>query len=183
MSAVLRIVRSARVAVVTAAAWVAGIFFGIIFAINVLQIVLRQFDAGLIWVSDLSRLLFTWTVMLGAAAAYGLREHIVASFIVEKVPARWQWVPALAVRIVETLIALILLFAGLAVTANRMQIDYIQLEGVSTGWAYLSVPVLGAVMLLCAFTLPLKPETTDEQVERELAAITGINMQEQEAVR
>jgi TRAP-type C4-dicarboxylate transport system permease small subunit len=174
MSAVVRIARGTRDAAVTAAAWVAGIFFGIIFAINVLQIVLRQFDAGLIWVSDLSRLLFTWTVMLGAAAAYGKREHIVASFIVEKVPVRWQWVPALAVRVIDVLVALLLVVAGLAVAQNRAQIDYIQLEGVSTGWAYASVPVLGAVMLLCAFTLPLTPETTEEQVAQETAALTGM---------
>jgi TRAP-type transport system small permease protein len=178
MSAVLRIARGTRDAVVTAAAWVAGIFFGIIFAINVLQIVLRQFDAGLIWVSDLSRLLFTWTVMLGAAAAYGKREHIVASFIVEKVPVRWQWVPALAVRVIEVLVALLLVVAGLAVAQNRAQIDYIQLEGVSTGWAYASVPVLGAVMLLCAFTLPLTPETTEEQVARDTAALTRMPVEE-----
>jgi TRAP-type C4-dicarboxylate transport system permease small subunit len=178
MSAVLRIGQGARDAVVTAAAWVAGIFFGIIFAINVAQIVLRQLDAGLIWVSDLSRLLFAWTVMLGAAAAYGMREHIVASFIVEKVPVRWQWVPALAVRAIEVLVALLLLVAGTAVAQNRFQIDYIQLEGVSTGWAYASVPVLGAVMLLCAFTLPLKPETTEEQVAHEAAALTRMPVEE-----
>ncbi|GAA3159919.1 hypothetical protein GCM10010531_09210 [Blastococcus jejuensis] len=174
MTAALRVARSTRAAAVAAAAWVAGIFFGIIFAINVAQIVLRQFDAGLIWVSDLSRLLFTWTVMLGAAAAYGKREHIVASFIVEKVPARWQWVPALAVRVIEVLVALLLVVAGLAVAQNRAQIDYIQLEGVSTGWAYASVPVLGALILLCALTLPLRPETTEEQIAQETAALTGI---------
>ena len=178
MTAALRVARSTRDAAVTAASWVAGTFFGIIFAINVAQIVLRQFDAGLIWVTDLSRLLFIWTVMLGAAAAYGKREHIVASFIVEKVPERLQWIPALAVRVIEVLVALVLLFAGISVAQNRAQIEYIQLEGVSTGWAYLSVPVLGAVMLLCALTLPLKPETTEDQVEQDLTALTNTPVQE-----
>jgi TRAP-type C4-dicarboxylate transport system permease small subunit len=178
MTAVLQIAGRARGAVVTAASWVAGTFFGIIFAVNVAQIVLRQFDAGWIWVSDLSRLLFTWTVMLGAAAAYGKREHIVASFIIEKVPDRRQWIPALAVRIIEVLVALILVLAGLNVAQNRFQIEYIQLEGVSTGWAYLSVPVLGAVMLLCALTLPLKPGTTEDQVERQTQELTGIRAEE-----
>ena len=178
MTAALRVLRSARDIAVMASAWVAGIFFGIIFAINVAQIALRQFDAGWIWAIDLSRLLFIWMVMLGAAAAYGLREHVVASFIVEKVPDRLQWIPALAVRVLEVLVALILLFAGIPVAQNRAQIDYVQLEGVSTGWAYLSVPVLGAVMLLCALTLPLKPETTEDQVERDLTALTNTPVQE-----
>jgi TRAP-type C4-dicarboxylate transport system permease small subunit len=178
MTAALRVLRSARDVAVAASAWVAGIFFGIIFAINVAQIVLRQFDAGWIWAIDLSRLLFIWMVMLGAAAAYGLREHVVASFIVEKVPDRLQWIPALGVRVLEVLVALILLFAGISVAQNRAQIDYVQLEGVSTGWAYLSVPVLGAVMLLCALTLPLKPETTEDQMERDLSALTNTPVQE-----
>jgi TRAP-type C4-dicarboxylate transport system permease small subunit len=178
MTAVLRIAGRARDAAVTVASWVAGIFFGIIFAVNVAQIVLRQFDAGWIWASDLSRLLFAWMVFLGAAAAYGMREHIVATFIVEKVPARLQWIPALAIRAIEIIVALILLFAGIAVAQTRAQIEYIQLEGVSTGWAYLSVPVLGAVMLLCALTLPLKPATTEDQVERDLAALTNAPVQE-----
>lgn len=178
MTAALRVARGARDAVVTAASWVAGIFFGIIFAINVAQIVLRQFDAGLIWVTDLSRLLFSWTVFLGAAAAYGMREHIVATFLVEKVPERLRWIPALVIRAIELLLALILLFAGIAVAQTRAQIDYIQLEGVSTGWAYLAVPALGAVMLLCALTLPLKPATTEDQIEHELAALTNVPAQE-----
>jgi TRAP-type C4-dicarboxylate transport system permease small subunit len=178
MTAALRVARSTRAAAVAAASWVAGTFFGIIFAINVAQIVVRQVDGGWIWVSDLSRLLFTWTVMLGAAAAYGKREHIVASFLVERVPDRWQWIPALAVRVVEVLVALILVFAGLNVAQNRFQIEYIQLEGVSTGWAYASVPVLGALILLFALTLPLKPETTEDQVERQTAELTGIRTEE-----
>ena len=178
MTAALRVLRSARDIAVMASAWVAGIFFGIIVAINVAQIGLRQFDAGWIWATDLSRLLFIWMVMLGAAAAYGLREHVVASFIAEKVPDRLQWIPALIVRAIEVLVALILLFAGIAVAQNRAQIDYIQLEGVSTGCAYLSVPVLGALMLLCALTLPLKPETTEDQVERQTEELTGIRTEE-----
>ncbi len=178
MTAALQVAGRVRDAVVTAAAWVAGLFFGIIFAVNVAQIVLRQFDAGWIWASDLSRLLFAWMVFLGTAAAYGRREHIVASFLIEKVPERRQWIPALAVRTIEVLVALILLFAGIAVAQNRGQIDYIQLEGVSTGWAYLAVPVLGTVMLLCALTLPLKPATTEDQVEKDLAALTHVPVQE-----
>lgn len=179
MTAALRVARGTQDVAVTAASWVAGTFFGIIFAINVAQIVLRQFDGGWIWVSDLSRLLFAWMVMLGAAAAYGKREHIVASFLVERVPDRWQWLPALAVRVIELLVGLILVLAGIQVAQNRGQIDYIQLEGVSTGWAYLSVPVLGALILLFALTLPLKPETTEDQVEQQTAALTGIRTQEE----
>lgn len=166
-----------RDAIVAGTAWAAGVLFAVIFAINVAQIVARQISGGWIWVSDLSRLLFAWTVMLGAAAAYGRHEHIVASFLVERVPPRWQWIPALVVRVIEVLVALILVLAGLQVASTRAQIEYVQLEGASTGWAYLAVPALGTLMLLFAATSPLTPETKDEQIEQEVA-LSGRHVQE-----
>lgn len=147
-------------------AWVTGILFGAIFAVNIAQIVARQVTGGWIWVSDFSRLLFAWTVMLGAAAAYGHNEHIIASFLTERVPARWQWVPAVFVRTIEILVAVVLVLAGFQVAGNRMQIDYIQL-GVPTGYAYFAVTALGVLMLLFAITSPLKPATAGERIDHE----------------
>jgi len=147
-------------------AWLAGVLFGTIFAVNIAQITARQISGGWIWVSDLSRLLFAWTVMLGAAAAYARHEHIVASFFTERVPASWQWLPGLFVRTIELLVAFVLIVAGMQVADNRMQIDYIQL-GVSTGYAYLSVPALGIFMLLFGLTSPLKPPSERERIDIE----------------
>lgn len=166
MSSIVVAVRRIRGALAAATAWASGLLFGVIFAVNIAQIVMRQVNGGWIWVSDLSRLLFAWTVMLGAAAAYATHEHIIASFLTERVPRRWQWIPGLFVRVVELLVAFVLVVAGLEVAANRMQLDYIQL-GVSTGYAYYAVPALGALMLLFGITSRLTPPAEDERIDQE----------------
>jgi TRAP-type C4-dicarboxylate transport system permease small subunit len=147
-------------------AWGAGTAFTVIFAVNIAQIALRPISGGWVWANDLSRLLFTWMVMLGAAAAYGRYDHIVAGFLTERFSPRWGRVVAALVRAVELLVAFVLVVSGLQVAGTRMQIEYIQL-GVPTGWAFLSVPALGAIVLLFALTAPLHVPTIQEHAERE----------------
>lgn len=160
-----------RERLIAATAWGSALAFIIIFAVNIAQIILRLFGAGLIWVHDLSALLFAWTVMLGAASAYGKFDHIVASFLVERMPRVGQRITSYFVRIVELVVAFLLLVAGLQITSARMAISYIQLVGVSTGWAYLAVPVLGALMLIFGLTAVPHTPTTEEQIEAEVAGL------------
>lgn len=147
-------------------AWLTGALFGTIFAVNIANITARQINGGWIWVSDLSSLLFVWTVMLGASAAYARHEHIVASFLTDRVSERWQWLLGLLVRAIELLVAFILIVAGMQAAENRMQIEYIQL-GVPTGYAYMSVPVLGFLMLLFGATSQLRPPSEHERIDLE----------------
>lgn len=155
-----------RDTLILSAAWVAGCAFAAIFAINIVQIVARQFTGGWTWVPDLSALLFAWMVMLGAAAAYGRHDHIAASFLVERAPDGLRRLVAYLVRGIEVLIGLIIFLAGLTVVETRMQISYIQL-GVPTGWTFLAIPVLGALIVLFGLTSRPYIPTTLEQVESE----------------
>jgi TRAP-type C4-dicarboxylate transport system permease small subunit len=156
-----------RDAVARGTAWVAAGAFVVIFVVSIAQIGLRPLTGGWVWANDLSRLLFAWMVMLGAAAAYGRYDHVVAGFLVERFSPTWQRVMAVVVRAVELLVAFVLLVSGLQVAATRMQIEYIQL-GVPTGWAFLSVPALGALVLFFALTSPLHVTSTREHTEREV---------------
>lgn len=155
-----------RETLILAAAWAAGLAFAAIFAINIVQIVARQFTGGWTWVPDLSALLFAWMVMLGAAAAYGRHEHIAASFLVERAPDGLRTVVAYVVRVIEVAVGLIVFLAGLTVVETRMQISYIQL-GVPTGWTFLAIPVLGALIVIFGLTSRPYIPTTLEQVESE----------------
>src|SRR5699024_10070252 len=105
----------ARTAVVTLLTGVAGGVFAAIFVINIVQIVARQLTGGWIWVGDLTQLLFAWMVMLGAAAAYGRTEHIVADFLVERLPRVGRVALAYLMRGLELLIGFVLVIAGLQV--------------------------------------------------------------------
>ena len=120
-----------------------------LFLINIIQIAARPVMGGWIWVNDLSRLLITWVIMIGASAAIGLREHLIVDFIVERAPASFRTISAYAVRLLEFAVGLILLIAGFVVAVDRMSIQYIQL-GIPTGYAYMAVPVLGFFMVLFA---------------------------------
>ena len=140
-----------RERLILAVAWVACAAFTVIFVVNIAQIIARPINGGWVWVSDLSRLLFAWTVMLGAAAAYGKNDHIVASFLVERLPRLGQQIVGVLVRTIELLVGFILVVAGSQVVATRMDIPFIQL-GVPTGWAFASIPVLGVFMLLFGLT-------------------------------
>lgn len=167
MQGTLDRVQSVRSACANGIAWVAGIGLFAIFAVNVVQIGLRAAGGGLIWVSDFSRLVFVWVALLGGAAAYGLYDHITVTFVVDKVPRRLQAACAIAVRLSEIGLALILLLAGLAILDTRMGIDYVQL-GLPTGFAYLAVPVFAGLVLVFALTGRLhapSSSVTDPDVE------------------
>lgn len=142
-------------------AWVAFATFTTIFAINIAQIFLRIFGGGWIWVHDLSALLFAWTVMLGAAAAYGKFDHVVASVLIDRISSGWSRLLAIVVRLIELSVGALILYASLEIIETRMAIPYVQL-GIPTGWAYVSVSVLGASILIFGLTTPLTPKPREE---------------------
>lgn len=128
----------------------------VLFLLNVAQIAARPLMGGWIWVNDLSRLLITWVIMVGAAAAIGLREHLVVDFVMDRAPARFRAACAYAMRAIEVGIGFILLVSGFTVAMARMDIKYIQL-GIPTGYAYLAVPVLGFFMVVFGLLMSVRP--------------------------
>ncbi|QVQ53507.1 TRAP transporter small permease subunit [Spiractinospora alimapuensis] len=148
--------------VIAAAGWVSAAAFVTIFVLNLANITGRQFNSGMVWVSDLSELLFAWMIMLGAAAAYGRNDHIVAGFLVEWFPALAQRVVAFGVRGIELVLGFVLLVAGLQVATTRMDVPYVQL-GVPTGWTFLAIPALGALLLLLGLSRIPAPPTAPDQ--------------------
>ncbi|QDB78343.1 TRAP transporter small permease subunit [Georgenia wutianyii] len=148
----------------TRLAAIAGAVLLALFLVNVAQIATRPITGGWIWVNDLSRLLVTWVIMIGASAAIGLREHLLVDFVVQRAPAAFRTVSALVVRALEVGIGFILLVSGAAVAMNRMDIQYIQL-GIPTGYAYLAVPVLGFFMVLFGVLMSLQGQQPTDVAE------------------
>jgi TRAP-type C4-dicarboxylate transport system permease small subunit len=162
-----RVVGRTRDWLIGAVAWLSGGLFCVLFVLNLVQIVLRPINGGWIWVNDFSRLTFTWVVMLGAAAAYGKFDHIVVSFVAERLPARVKSVVAVLVRAVELTVGLILVVAGLAVVETRMNISSVQL-GWPTGFTFAAVPALGALILIFGLTSRPHTHTKAEQLDQEM---------------
>lgn len=158
------------------AAWASGVALLTIFAVNISHIVYRTVAAGWVWVADLSALLFLWAVLLGAAAAYGRRQHIVTGFLLDQLTGRRRLAVAALIRAIELAFFFALTVSGATVAAGRAGIDYVQL-GVSTSWAYWAIPAGGALMVAMAALLPLSsvtasaaPDTAEAMETRERSA-------------
>lgn len=126
---------------------ISGALLLVLFLVNIVQIGARPLMGGWIWVNDLSRLLIAWVIMIGAAAAVGLREHLVVDFVVERAPAALRTACAILTRLAEVGIGVVLLVSGTVVALERMNIGYIQL-GIPTGFAFLAIPFLGLFMVV-----------------------------------
>lgn len=134
--------------IVKALEWVVTAAFIALFLLSVLQITLRYFfGESLFWEPDLVQFLFVWCIFTGAAVIYSRHEHIVVDFLVRKAREGTQDVLALVQDLVMILFLAVLIHQGIVVTVLRMRLNYTVLP-VPTGYAYLSIPLSAAVMLL-----------------------------------
>jgi TRAP-type C4-dicarboxylate transport system permease small subunit len=152
-----------HLAIGTASAWGAGLAFFAIFCVNLAQIATRALGGGLVWVPDLSQLLFLWTVMLGTVAAYCRGEHVVTGLMDGRLRGKAEVAFLAAVRAIEFAFFAILVVAGAHVTGVRGSISYVQLGG-PTSWAYAAIPVAALLMAIVAVILPLRPTQPDSDV-------------------
>ena len=133
----------------------------VLFLVNIVQISARPFMGGWIWVNDLSRLLIAWVIMIGAAAAVGLREHLVVDFVVERAPAGLRTVCGILTRLAEVGIGVVLLVSGTVVALERMNIGYIQL-GIPTGFPFLGLFMVVFGLLMSVRAPELGPSVAVE---------------------
>lgn len=145
-----RALRSGLRVLAYGAAWASGLCFLAIFAVNLLNITGRysgQF--ALLWAFDLSRLLFVWTVFLGAAAATYFRTHLALDFIRDRFPPAARRQAIAAGHLLLILLLIVLCIEGWRFAWIRMAIPYLQLD-VPQGYAYLALPVAAGLMILFA---------------------------------
>lgn len=140
-------IRTAARTLETSCAYVAGILFMLILAINVVEVGQRYlFAKSLIWSSDLSRMLFVWMIMLGAAAAFSRGEHLAVTFIRDMLPPTLRRAANFLTRLLFGFMLLILIRDGAVIAGVRMNINYVQL-GWPSGLAYYALPITAAIML------------------------------------
>ncbi len=128
--------------------WLAAASFLLLFLLSVLQIALRYFfGEALFWLPDLVRFLFIWCIFAGTAVMYYRYEHIVVDFLVKRSRQKTQDVLALIQNLVMIVFLAILIHQGVVVSILRMRLNFTVLP-LPTGYAYLSIPIAAAVMLL-----------------------------------
>ncbi|MFB3817073.1 MAG: TRAP transporter small permease [Candidatus Methylomirabilales bacterium] len=123
-----------------------------IFFLNMYQVGGRYlYGIGAVWIPDLTRLLFIWMVFLGTALMHLRKRHLVIDYLLLKMPPALHRVSERVIGAGMLAIALVLVLAGWRIAQIRMDIPYTGLE-VSTGYAYLAVPVAALLIAFVAVT-------------------------------
>ena len=126
----------------------AGLLFMMLFAVNILRILLRNF-VGItwFWIPGFSRLVFIWTVFLGTAALYASDDHLLMDFFVNKMRSETRRWLDIFIHLVFLVFIVCLIVYGYMVFRVRMNVPYTSWN-FPTGYAYLAVPVCGVLMLI-----------------------------------
>ncbi|MFS8085577.1 MAG: TRAP transporter small permease [Acidobacteriota bacterium] len=130
--------------------WLVGIAFLAIFALSVVQIILRYLIGETwLWAPDLMRLVFVWAVFLGATALYRSDEHLSVDFFIQRLAPRSRRVLWLATEAASAAFFLLLVVKGWEIADKRMRVPFDTWD-LPSGYAYAAVPVCGFLMLLIA---------------------------------
>lgn len=113
----------------------------------VLQVILRYvFNYAFIWSEELSRLLFIWIILLGAALGISYRKHMVIELVHQRLPrAIADWV-ALGLQFMGLLFMAVLVVKGLPLIELTSSDYYVTLP-FPVMYAYLAAVVGGGLML------------------------------------
>ena len=114
----------------------------VLFSMLTITIGLRfGFSIGYSWMEEISRVIFVWVVMLGAAAAMRQRLHIRLSFGVDLLPGRVSKVAEGLGELLLLAFCLATAWYGIGLVTSTVRVSYtMPSSGLSMFWAYLSVP-------------------------------------------
>lgn len=128
---------------------IVGTLFLVLFVANILNITTRYlFGISYIWIPDLSRILFIWTVFLGGTAAYIKKQHLMIDFVKDKFRGKMLKFSDILLNLIMAGFFILLVVKGVRITEVRMNIPYDSWDAVPTAVAYIAVPVTGIIMFL-----------------------------------
>jgi TRAP-type C4-dicarboxylate transport system permease small subunit len=132
--------------------------------IGAIQVVSRYvLTSPLAWTEELATVLFAWLAFIGASLALKKNEHFAIDVLVKLLPAPTQKA-ALAVRHFAVLLfCMLLIFYGIKLVLMNWHVLTPMLE-VSRGWAYLSLPFGGLLMLVRSIEMILRMQRTSESL-------------------
>lgn len=136
--------------------WVGGLFFLVIFAILILQIMARQiFNSPLMWSEELARLIFVYVALLGVSMAIRSQQHVYIDFLTNLMP---ETVKKLANTFVQLLIfisILLFLYLGYGVWQDAsfpMEALKVTFNAdITQQWLYAGLPLIACLMLFRFF--------------------------------
>lgn len=135
----------------TILAALAGLLFGALFLITVLNIVLRNVGGVTwLWIPGMTKLLFIWTVFTGTAVLYQRNDHLVMDFFSSKFSPERRRVLEIIKNLVLLMFLIVLVIYGFIVVEIRLGIPF-ETWNLSTAYAFLAAPVSAILMVFfCA---------------------------------
>ena len=102
------------------------------------------------WTEEVATFLLIWVSLLGAAVAFGRREHLGVDYVVNKLDPAAQKLLALAVQIVVIAFAsAAMIYGGYVLVSETLHSGQVTPAlGVKMGYVYLAVPVSGVFIVL-----------------------------------
>jgi TRAP-type C4-dicarboxylate transport system permease small subunit len=126
------------------------------------------------WTEELATILLVWLSLLGAAVAFGRKEHLGVDYLAKKLDGHARRWLAMAVQlIVAAFAALIMVYGGVQQVAATLKVGQMSpaLE-LPWGYVYLAVPISGLFIVLFAF---------EQLLELAVAAPYDLSADEEEA--
>lgn len=129
-------------------AMLAGILFAGVFAVTVLNIALRNL-AGVawLWIPGALRLMFIWTIFMGAAVLYHRNDHLVMDYFFAKLNAPKKRCFEIFINGVFLVFLVLVIVYGAEIVRVRMRISF-ETWKFPTGVAYLAAPVSSFFMIV-----------------------------------
>lgn len=127
----------------------AGLAFLSIVVLTFLNAVLRQFKMPVIFVDDLSLLLFGWAAFLGADVAFRHCRLVGMDILTSKFNIKVQKILQLIVYVIMICTLIMFIKFGYELAMSNWSRTYNTLK-ISYGWATLSLPVCSIFMIITA---------------------------------
>ncbi|KUO48749.1 MAG: hypothetical protein APF76_17850 [Desulfitibacter sp. BRH_c19] len=102
---------------------------------------------SIIWVEEVSRVLFVWAILIGAGAGIKTNQLVSIDVVYQKIPDRFKIVLDIIIFISISIGLFVLGYTGYNLMLKYMS-DLMAMSGLPRGYLYASVPVGCVVMIL-----------------------------------
>lgn len=128
--------------------WLCIILFALLVVVVTIQVVVRFTGGGMPWTEALSRFLFIWLGLIGAAFVIGENDDVAIDFLVRKFPAAVVKGVQIFAHLVVATFAVVIMIMGGGRFVSRTWDQTVELLPVTTGQVYLVLPIAGALILI-----------------------------------
>ena len=140
----------------------AGIIVSVLTVLSVIGVIFRfVFDNPIVWLYELSLLMFSWIIFLGVAMAFKVNEHMNLTFIVDNLKPGKKYLAKQIIYFISLIFMVICVKEGFSIAGGTMN-QYYNTIPVPKGIFYLSLPIsaIPSIIHIILHMLDLKAENT-----------------------